>query len=218
MSIDYDSNGDVELVLEHKDTTHHHQDTQQPLPEGGQSPIARSKYNVGPLAVHVKEVHLRVSALKLASSSPYFQAMLEGPTFPEGRTLKESGFIQVKLLGPEDDPTAMMIVLGIIYEDNVDVPAEMDISMLEKVAILIDKYQWHALVTPHATSWYEGLMKSLGPPDGSDLEILTWLWLAWLFGVRDHFNSLSKAVQQTMCNSISLEDENIRLPGKIIGK
>jgi hypothetical protein len=107
---------------------------------------------VGPLVVNAKEVRLRVSALKLASSSSYFQAMLESSTFVEGRELKENGFVQVKLLGQEDDPTAMIIILGIMYENNVEVPTEMDISMMEKVAVLIDKYQWHALAAPHANS------------------------------------------------------------------
>jgi hypothetical protein len=39
--------------------------------------------------------------------------MLENSTFLEGRELKENGFVQVKLLGPEDDPTAMIIILFI---------------------------------------------------------------------------------------------------------
>jgi hypothetical protein len=220
ISIDYDSNGDVELILEHKDTTHPNQTIQQPSPSSEQERLVeRRKYNVGPLVVNAKEVRLRVSALKLASTSSYFQAMLESSTFLEGRELKENRFVQVKLLGPEDDPTAMIIILGIIYENNVEVPTEMDISMMEKVAVLIDKYQWHALAAPHATSWYYGLLNSQsGLPDGSNPKILTWLWLAWLFGVKDHFKSLSRAVQQTICNSISLEDENIRLSDKIIGK
>jgi hypothetical protein len=195
--IDYDSNGDVELILEHKDTTHSNQTTQQPSPSGEQEKLVEQrKYNVGPLVVNAKEVRLRVSALKLASSSSYFQAMLESSTFVEGRELKENGFVQIKLLGPEDDPTAMIIILGIMYENNVEVPTEMDISMMEKVAVLIDKYQWHALAAPHANSWYYSLLSSQGSlPDGSNPKILTWLWLAWLFDDKDHFKSWSRIVQ-----------------------
>jgi hypothetical protein len=220
ISIDYDSSGDVELILEHEDTNHHDQTTQQPSPSCKQEHTVEPKrYNVGPIAVNVKEVRLRVSALKLASSSRYFQAMLESSTFPEGRTLKENGFVQVELSGPEDDPIAMMVILGIIYENNVEVPTEMDLSMMKKVAVLIDKYQWHGLGVSHATSWYYGLLNSQsGPLDGSNPNTLTWLWLAWLFGIKDSFKCLSRAVQQTICNSISLEDENIRLPSKIVGK
>ena len=123
ISIDYDSNGDIELILEEKDNTPLNQAAQQASPSSEQEKPA--KYNVGPLSVKVKEVRLRVSSLKLISSSRYFQAMLEGSRFHEGEELKEHGFVEIKLLDPEDEPTAMMIILGILYENDVQVPIEL---------------------------------------------------------------------------------------------
>ncbi len=83
-----------------------------------------AKYTVGPLGFKVRAFSLQVSSLKLISSSCYFQAMLDGPSFREGEELKRHGFVEVKLSDPEDDPTAMMIVLGILYGDGVQVPIE----------------------------------------------------------------------------------------------
>ena len=75
ISIDYDSKGDVELILGKKDNTPLNQAAQQDSQSSEQEePV---KYNVGPLGIKVKEFRLRVSSFKLISSSRYFQKMLE---------------------------------------------------------------------------------------------------------------------------------------------
>jgi hypothetical protein len=214
ISIDCDSNGDVELILEEKDNTPLNQAAPQASPSSEQEKPA--KYNVGPLGVKVKEVHLRVSSLKLISSSRYFQAMLEGSGFREGEELKEHGFVEIKLLDSEDEPTAMMIILGILYENDVQVPIELDLPTL--VAVLVDKYQWHALVTPHAISWFDSLLNSQGLPDASDKAFWIWLFIAWLFGMKDHFKTLSRVAQQDACISIDLTDKSIRLSTRALSK
>jgi hypothetical protein len=216
ISIDYDSNGDVELILEEKDNTPLNQAAQQASQSSKQEKPA--KYNVGPLSVKVKEVRLRVSSLKLISSSRYFQAMLKGPGFREGEELKEHGLVEIKLLNPEDEPTAMMIVLGILYGNDVQVPIKLDLPTLDKVAVLVDKYQWHALVTPHAISWFDSLLDSQGLPDAFDETLWMWLFIAWLFGMKDHFKALSRVAQQDACNSIDLTDESIRLSTRALSK
>ena len=213
ISVDYDSNGDVELILEEKDNARLNQAAS---PSCEQEKPA--KYNVGPLSIKVKEFRLRISSLKLTSSSRYFQAMLEGSGFREGKELKEHGFVEIELLDPEDEPTAMMIVLGILYGNNIQVPIELDLPTLNKVAVLVDKYQWHELVTPHAISWFDSLLDSRGLPDAFDKTFLMWLWIAWLFGMKDHFKALSRVAQQDACNSIDLTDESIRLSTRALSK
>jgi len=214
--IDYDSNGDVELILEEDNNTCLDQAVQTPSSSENEKP---AKYNVGPLSIKIKEVHLRASSLKLISSSSYFQAMFEGSEFREGKELKEHGFVKIELLDSEDEPTAMMIVLGILHGNDVhQVPIELDLPMLYKVAVLVDKYQWHALVTPHAISWLDKLLNSRDLPDASGKTLLMQLWIAWLFGMKDHFKALSRIAQQDSCHSIDLTDESIRLPTRAQSK
>jgi len=216
ISIDYDSKGDVELILGKKDNTPLNQAAQQDSESSEQEePV---KYNVGPLGFKVKEVRLRVSSFKLISFSPYFQTMLEGSRFREGKELEEHGFIEIELLDPEDEPTAMIIILGILYETDIQVLIELDLPTLEKVAILVDKYQWHALVTPHAISWFDKLLDSQGLPNVFDETLLVWLFIAWLFGMKDHFKALSRVAQQNACNSIDPTDEGSRLSSRVLGK
>ncbi len=214
ISIDYNSDGDVELILE--DNTRFSQAGHQASSSSEQEKGAN--FNVGSLGLKMKGVRLRVSSLKLISSSRYFQAMLEGSRFREGKELKEHGFVEIELLDPEDDPTAMMIILGILYEDYVQVPTELDLPTLCKVAVLVDKYQWHALVTPHVTSWFDIFVNSHGLPIILNTNLLMCLWIAWLFGMKDRFKSLSGVAQEDACTSIDLADESIRLPASILSK
>lgn len=103
------------------------------------------------------QVHLRVSSIKLIMSSPYFKAMLTGDRYPEGRNLAENGSVRIDLSDTEDDPEAMMVILGLLYNtsNHVDAPAQIELSTLINITMLVDKYQWHELVTPHATHWFE---------------------------------------------------------------
>jgi hypothetical protein len=144
--------------------------------------------------------------------------MLEGPGFREGRELKEHGFVKIELLDPEDDPRATMVVLGILYGNNVQLPVDLDLPTLHKVAVLVDKYQWHELVTPHAISWFDQLSESQGIPITFHETLLMCLWIAWLFRMKDRFKTLSRVAQQDAYDLIDLTDESIGLPTRVIGK
>lgn len=207
ISIDYESNGDVKLILQKQNTAAADLATQQDV---------SVEFKVGPLGIEAKEVHLRVSSMKLISSSRYFQAMLEGGAFREGKELKEQGFVEIELLDPEDDPVTMMIILGIIYDKGIQVPEELNLPLLYKVAVLVDKYQWHDLVAPRAVSWYDKIVQVRKLPDTFGDDVLMWLWMAWLFGMKEHFKTLSSVAQQDACNPISVTEENIRVPTRVL--
>jgi hypothetical protein len=215
ISVDYDSNGDVELIFEEKTAA------DQVAPQGGSSSDEqqmRRKYVVGHLDVNVKKVRLRVSSSKLMSSSRYFHAMFEGSRFREAEELKERGFVTIELSDPEDDPTAMMIVLGILYSNDVKVPTDIDLQTLHKITTLVDKYHWHATVVPLAISWLDKLEGSQGLPGAFDETLLMWLWIAWVFGMKDRFKELSRIAQQYASKPIDLADEKILLPSSVLSK
>jgi hypothetical protein len=214
ISIDYESSqGDVELILEDKEDSLLDQAEDEASKSGEQ--INAALYNVG---VKFKELYLRVSSLRLASSSEYFRAMLEGSRFPEGKRLKETGFVQIRLSDPEDEPEAIMIILGVLYENDVQLPTKIDFQTLQKVAVLVDKYQWHKAMTPHMISWFDSLRSSPVFPRSYSKDVLTLLWIAWLFGMKDQFKTVSGFAQQHACKPIDPTEEDIRLPKGVVGK
>ncbi|KAH7112792.1 hypothetical protein B0J11DRAFT_619450 [Dendryphion nanum] len=213
ISVNYDSNGDVELILKEKTSG------DQPALQDGSSSTEQQmqrNYVLGNLHINVKEVRLQVSSEKLISSSCYFQAMFEGTRFREAEELKEHGLITIELSGSEDDPTAMMIILGILYSNDVQVPIDIDLQTLHNVATLVDKYQFHATVSPQAVSWFNRLKASQELPDTFDETLLMRLWVAWVFRIKDRFKELSRVAQQCATKPIDPGDEKILLPSGVL--
>ena len=215
ISIDYDSNGDVELVLS-KNTAADQPAPQSSLPSTEQQMLPN--FVVGCVNIKVKEVRLRASSNKLVSSSRYFQAMLESSRFREAEELKEHGLVVIELSDPEDDPTAMMIVLGILYSSDAQMPTDVDLQTLHNVATLVDKYHWHETVAPRAISWFDKLVASQGLPDTFEETLLMWLWIAWVFGMKDRFKELTRVAQQCASKPIDLADEKILLPSSVLSR
>lgn len=214
ITLDYDSNGDVELALQQQDDEFLDEAVSNP---GAQLIPPDPKFHVISLGLKVKQIHLRVSSKKLISSSVYFKAMLEGPRFREGSDLQQYGFVKIDLSVTGDDPEMMALLLAILYKDNIKIPVGLSFEDLKNVAILVDKYQWHALVAPHAARWYE-LLRTKVNLDYTDSTSLDYLWMAWVFGLKDHFNFLSYQLVYNMEDWIDPEDYGIRLPSRILGK
>lgn len=74
-----------------------------------------------------KEVELLVSAKHLMLASPVFKAMFKH-NFLEGETLRSTGKVEVSL--PDDDRSAMEIILNIIHGRVRQVPREITLDVM----------------------------------------------------------------------------------------
>lgn len=94
---------------------------------------------------------IRVSSKVLGIASPVFLAMFSSG-FLEG-TSTESGDSRTVAL-PDDNPTAMGILCHILHfqYDQVPIPS---FTVLESLAILVDKYDCSRAVKPLASSWIQ---------------------------------------------------------------
>jgi hypothetical protein len=111
----------------------------------------------------------------------------------------------------------MMIILGILYGDSANVPGNVDLLLLTQIAVLAGKYKWHTLAKPWAITWFNRLTRYDGL-DSIGAKALTWLWIAWVFGLADPFKKISGNIILNATQTFSLTDENIRLPSKILGE
>ena len=84
-------------------------------------------------------VNMLVSSKHMMLASPVFKAMLQRSTFKEGTKLSSAGKVEVPL--PDDNPTAFIIVLDVIHGRNKRVPRKMDLEMLARISVIVDKYQ-----------------------------------------------------------------------------
>ena len=123
---------------------------------------------------------LRASSAHLTLKSRVFRAMLEGYGFEETKQLQEQHCVELQL--PEDDCAAFTIVMNVVHGNFFRVPKVVELSMLLKIATLVDKYEWHEAVEGSASHWIQNLRSSF--PKKMTPSVLSWLWLSCLWASR----------------------------------
>ncbi|CZR60552.1 uncharacterized protein PAC_10448 [Phialocephala subalpina] len=134
----------------------------------------------------IKEVEMLVSAKHLMLASPVFKAMFKHD-FVEGETLRATGKVEVAL--PDDDTTAMEIVLNIIHGRVRQVPKQLTLDVVTALSIIVDKYRMHEVVELYVELWIAHLKPSM--PKYYSQDLYKWLSVAWVFKLPDIFKHIS---------------------------
>ncbi|OAL26300.1 hypothetical protein AYO20_10177 [Fonsecaea nubica] len=152
-----------------------------------------------------REVELQVSSKHLSLASKVLCHCLEG--LPIGD--KDVRTIPL----PHDDLGAMQILLNIIHGLTRRVPRRVDVSVLSRVVVLIDKYEFHETAEVLTDIWLE----SLQPTILQDHQTLAAnIFICWVLKKPSEYNILTKkAIWETSCG---LEDEDGCVPYWIISE
>ena len=129
---------------------------------------------------------MRVSSQHMMLASPVFKAMLSRK-FKEGVTLQKEGVLEVPL--PDNDPEAVLILLNVIHGRVWDVPRQIDLQMLTKIAIEVDKYEFHESVELFSEIWIENLQATL--PTSFTNDTIPWLCISFVFGREVEFRKMT---------------------------
>jgi len=121
-----------------------------------------------------------VSRKVLSIASPVWKAMLTGH-------FREKDALELPL--PDDDLSALMIVLHIAHLRFNRLPDSMTLSDLLQLAKLCDKYDTVSVLRPFLQKWVDPLEKYY---DVSFRE--EWLFIAWTFGYQTMFGSTLSTV------------------------
>ena len=153
---------------------------------------------------------VKVSSRHLALASRVFRAMFDG-NFRERVQPRDHELTKVPL--PDDDPDAMMILLGVIHGLNKRVSRTIDKPSFIAVTILIDKYELHESSQVYADMWFDDLWakRSLSTPHLTD-----WIYVCWVLGKAMYFKSLTKRAISD-CGS-KFEDNGLPFPEFIASK
>ncbi|KAE9378231.1 hypothetical protein N431DRAFT_435404 [Stipitochalara longipes BDJ] len=164
----------------------------------------------------VEKVRMLVSSKHMRVASPVFRAMLQQKNFKEGRELSSKGGLELPL--PDDDAIAMIVLLDVIHGRNRRVPRKIDLDLVNRISILVDKYQMAEAVGMVSDVWIDNLRNDIPKEyDPNVIEVHRWLAISWVFGRGDVFKTITKLVQ---CNCYSdlefrLED-NLPIPKTVI--
>ncbi|KAE8137765.1 hypothetical protein BDV38DRAFT_271073 [Aspergillus pseudotamarii] len=127
---------------------------------------------------HVKEQSYRIqaSAKHLIFASPVFKKALTG-RWNEGFQLFKTGVVQITTSGWDLD--AYLILMNIIHSQLHELPRELSLDLLAKVAVLADYYECQTLVQYFAERWIEHLKVNL--PTTYSRDTVLWIWVSWIF-------------------------------------
>ena len=160
------------------------------------------------------QVNMLVSSKHMILASPVFAAMLK-VEFKEGSTLESKGHAEILL--PDDDPQASIILLNIIHGRPKKVPRRIDLLLLQKLAILVDKYQMQEVVAVFSEIWI-GILKDT-IPKASTTDLLSWVCISWVFEDDPVFKRVTKVLMQASDSALDpdLVDE-LPIPTAVFGR
>ena len=132
---------------------------------------------------------LRVSSHVLCTTSPVFRAML-GPhsQFREAAELRTRSTGNPYELPIEDDyPYALTAILLALHCRSEMVPVNPAFKDLVELAIVWDKYDCRGGLLPWVDIW-----TAAWKPHMLDSGYEEWLFIAWVFGIKEVFDELSR--------------------------
>lgn len=193
-----DPDGDIVLILTDEDQD---SDPNSTYTDDGNDPSQR-------------ETRVRCSSKHLSLASPVFKAMFSS-NFKESAVLQSTGTLNVPL--PDDDATPLLILLNIIHGQTKEIPQEMDLYMLTRIAIMVDKYRLQGLaVKIMSRIWIDHLYenKPLIWTENSRY----WMFISWVFKHPIAFKFVTRiAERQSVCRIDETGEFHLPIPCLIVG-
>ena len=118
----------------------------------------------GDVVLEFDKERLLVSSKVLSLASPVFAPMLKGP-FKEGIKPKLTSNEPSAISLPGDDADAFILLCNIVHFRSEVIPQKLDISCLEKITIICDKYQCTGAVTSYSILWIQSLIRAASSKD-----------------------------------------------------
>lgn len=130
-----------------------------------------------PIAEVEPEIRYRVSSGQLKLTSKYFRNMFKGiyrKTSPDA----DDGLYHIEAFGC--DPDALLTILNIIHARANLVPRAVGLTMLAKLAQLVDYYEMRDAVSRDSERWIHDLEKTTLPTCYCQ-ESVMWICISWVF-------------------------------------
>lgn len=131
--------------------------------------------------------------------------------------------LQLSLPLPEDNPDAMMVILGILHHGFHKVIKTVPFRTVVHISILVDKYMMLDALKPFLDSWLSD--RSVGP-DWLGLaynleDIYPWLCIAYVAKSQHAFKLLTRCMMRDRSSQTILpvyEGGDLPIPQTVIGK
>jgi hypothetical protein len=147
-------------------------------------------------AAYENEIHFHVSSRHLRLPSPQFSSLLSPETWQEGIRDETDGLYHVR--ASEWDESALLILLDTLHLRNSQVPRNVSLEMLAKIAMLVDYYACGEAITLWTEMWIARLKTTTPVPSTLCRDLMLWMCVAWVFKLPDEFaNATAVAIRNS---------------------
>ncbi|KAI0804243.1 hypothetical protein GGR55DRAFT_691102 [Xylaria sp. FL0064] len=158
-----------------------------------------------------------VCSRTLARVSPFWDKMLYGEFIESKKPHPQDGSPEWTVKLPEDNPTAMGLLLSIIHGQFDVVPGYEDLLYvrdLYDISVITDKYDMTHILQPWARGWLRSTLCSTKLIGESlrDQYCHERLWISWALGDKANFEEIAKIMLLTSCTSIR-DSNSLRCAG-----
>ncbi|KAI0517515.1 hypothetical protein F5B22DRAFT_603262 [Xylaria bambusicola] len=154
-------------------------------------------------------VLFQVSSAHLRLGSRYFKNALNGP-FKESQPGTD-GFRHIDAEG--FDTYAFLTVMRILHGQNREVPRNVKLEMLAKVATVVDYYECDEVLEPFTEIWYPQF-GGLPAPETVDKNLIMLLFVSWVFKWSEVFKTATKIARNQSKGPLSTM--GLPIPDRII--
>jgi hypothetical protein len=183
----------------------------QPIQEVVKAPVRRTKPKK--TIILQQEVHCIVSSRHMMLASEHFEKLLGGDN-EEAVSLKSSGHVTIEL---SVEPDTLIILLQIIHGKSREVPRQMSLALLRKLAVMVNDFGMLGSVEFFADTWIDH-SKREGLPGSYTEDVLSWLFVFFVFERAEEFKDMTRLTQQECDEKFDQDAREILLPCGIVGK
>ena len=159
-----------------------------------------------------ESIHYHVSSRHLMLASSTFKRMLAQDGFAESVRNEVDGLYHI--VAHDWDPEAFLIVLRIVHGRNKQVPREVTLEMLAKIAVLEDYYNFEESLDVFTEVWVQSLTKT-SIPTIYCRDLVLWVWVAWIFDVEQQFTQATDTVIRQ--STESFQTLELPIPTRVSG-
>ncbi|KAJ5801629.1 uncharacterized protein N7518_003697 [Penicillium psychrosexuale] len=156
------------------------------------------------------ELSIQVSAKHLIFASSVFKSILTG-AWKESITYMEKG--SVEITAESWDFEALLIVLNAIHGKYHQIPQNLTLEMLAKVAVIVDYYDCKETVYIMKDIWIGNLKEKI--PTTYSRDLILWLWVSWFFQLPSQFKETTSTVMS--CSGNLIDSWGLPISDKVIG-
>ena len=131
----------------------------------------------------------------------------------EGEALRIQRRVEIRLQNGED-PDALLIILNIIHGHTRKVPQVVDLTMLTKIAVLVDFYECYEAVEIFSNMWMDSLKEDL--PQSISTKLTQWIWVTWVFNKPKQFKAATRIAGRQ--NKGPIETDGLPIPQIVVGQ